>query len=398
MASRRAFLGAVAGIVTAAASARGQEPAKKGGGKTAREVRKPVLPGLPASPLKSDDRINRALATIRGKHDLPGMIGAILRGESLEAIGADGVRKLGSDDPMRPGDVIHIGSDTKAMTATLIGMLVEERKLAWSSTVRDVFAARAKSLHPGFQGVSLSQLLTHRAGLQANGPWWGLKGKTPTEKRQDLLVRMMKDAPLSEPGTTFAYSNVGYAIAGLMAEQVTRRSWEDLMRERLFEPLGMASAGFGPPGTPGKLDAPWGHDSAGKPMQADNAPALGPAGTVHVTIPDWARFAALHLRGEAGKARLLKPETFRILHTPPPGGDYAGGWIVVDRPWAGGKALSHSGSNTMWYCTIWLAPARDFGVLVATNRGGDRASKACDEASGELIRLAGERSNRRGRA
>ena len=80
-----------------------------------------------------------------------------------------------------------------------------------------------------------------------------------------------------------------------------------------------------------------------------------------------------------------------MLHTPPSGGDYAGGWMAVDRPWAGGKALTHSGSNTMWYCTIWLAPARDFGILVATNKGGDGAVKACDEASGELIRLAVER-------
>jgi CubicO group peptidase (beta-lactamase class C family) len=398
MATRRAFLDAVAGMVTAATVAVGQDPARKGGGRTTREVHKPVLPRPPASPLKSDDRINRALAAIRGKYDLPGMIGAILRSESLEAIGAVGVRKLGSEDPMRPGDVVHLGSDTKAMTATMLGMLVEEKKLAWSSTVGDVFPGRAKSLHAGFRGVTLWQLLTHRAGLPANGPWWDLKGRTTTEKRKDLLSRMMKDPPLSKPGTTYAYSNVGYAIAGLMAEQVAGRPWEVLMRERLFEPLGMASAGFGPPGTPGKLDAPWGHDEKGQPIQGDNAPALGPAGTVHATIPDWAKFAALHLRGGRGRARLLKPETFRTLHTPPAGGDYAGGWIVVDRPWAGGKALSHSGSNTMWYCTVWLAPARDFGVLVGTNKGGDRAAKACDQASAALIGLAGERSNPRGRA
>ena len=145
-------------------------------------------------------------------------------------------------------------------------------------------------------------------------------------------MRMMKDAPLSRPGSTFAYSNVGYAIAGLMAEQVTGRSWERLMSDLLFEPLGMASARVRPSGTPGKLDAPWGHDDKDKPSQSDNAPALGPAGTVHATIPDWAKFAALHLRGGQGKARLLKPATFRMLHTPPSGGDYAGGWMVCRPP------------------------------------------------------------------
>ena len=62
---------------------------------------------------------------------------------------------------------------------------------------------------------------------------------------------------------------------------------------------------------------------------------LGPAATVHVAIPDWAKFALLHLRGERGEASLLEPATFRVLHTPAAGSEYAGGWIVVDRPWAG---------------------------------------------------------------
>ncbi len=279
----------------------------------------------------------------------------------------------------------------------MIGTLVEENKLSWSSSIRDVFPARAKALHPDFQGVTLSQLLTHRAGLPANGPWWELKGKTTTEQRRDLLSQMMKKRPESKPGTTFLYSNVGYAVAGLMAEQVTERPWERLMRERLFEPLGMKSAGFGPPGTPGKLDQPWGHSAEREPSQTDNAPALGPAGTVHVTVADWAKFAQLHLRGEQGKARILKAATFRSLHTPPGGGDYAGGWMVLSRPWAGGRALTHSGSNTTWYCTAWLAPARDFGVLVATNMGGETATQACDDACSSLIISAASILRRNGR-
>src|SRR4051812_32432843 len=106
MVDRRGFLGAVAGTVTATAFVRGQEAARRNDGKSKREVLKPVIPGLPAPPLKADERVNQALAAIRGKYDLPGMIGGILRGETLSAIGAVGVRKLGSDDPMRPGDVV----------------------------------------------------------------------------------------------------------------------------------------------------------------------------------------------------------------------------------------------------------------------------------------------------
>ncbi len=59
--------------------------------------------------------------------------------------------------------------------------------------------------------------------------------------------------------------------------------------------------------------------------------------------------------------------------------------MVIERPWAGGRAFTHSGSNTMWYATIWIAPQRDFAVLVATNAGSDEASKACDAAITGLV-------------
>jgi CubicO group peptidase (beta-lactamase class C family) len=302
------------------------------------------------------------------------------------------VRKRGSDEPFRVGDRVHLGSDTKAMTATMLATLVEEGRLDWSSTIAEVFSGRASSLHPEFRGVTLWQLLTHRAGLPHDGPWWDLAGKTPTEKRRDLLKRMMARPPKSRPGTVHEYSNAGYAIAGLMGEQVTGQAWEELMRQRVFEPLGMETAGFGPPGTRAALDEPWGHQADGTPLQADNAPALGPAGTVHASMPDWSRFISLHLRGERplerGAVRLLEPQTFRRLHTPAPGTDYAAGWVLADRSWAGGRALNHNGSNTMWYCSAWLAPARDFAVLTATNQGGGAAPKACDESCESLIRLA----------
>ena len=93
------------------------------------------------------------------------------------------------------------------------------------------------------------------------------------------------------------------------------------------------------PGLAGHMDQPWGHaEENGKvvPAQQDNGPSLGPAGTVHVSIPDWAKFALLHLRGDRGEAPLLEPATFRVLHTPPDRSDYAAGWGVATR--AGGAA------------------------------------------------------------
>jgi Beta-lactamase len=89
---------------------------------------------------------------------------------------------------------------------------------------------------------------------------------------------------------------------------------------------------------------------------------------------------------ERGKVKLLKPSTFRELHTPPPGAEYAGGWTAVQRTWTSGRTLSHNGTNTAWYATIWLAPARDLAFLVATNQGGKVAETATDAAVVELIR------------
>ena len=197
------------------------------------------------------------------------------------------------------------------------------------------------------------------------------------------------------PGTQFLYSNAGYAVAGVMAERVTGEAWEDLMQRMLFEPLGMASAGFGAPGV---IDEPRGHVVGWlltTPMEpgpaADNPPAIGPAGIVHCSLPDWAKFIRAHLRGERGGSGLLKPESFVRLHTPPPGGDYALGWGVTESA-AEGRCLSHAGSNTMWFVQAWLALDKDYAVLVATNVGGTGGERATGEATGELIRWVREQT------
>jgi hypothetical protein len=94
------------------------------------------------------------------------------------------------------------------------------------------------------------------------------------------------------------------------------------------------------------------------------------------------------MRSEAhGEEALLKPETYRTLQTPPFGGDYALGWVAVEREWGGGKVLTHAGSNTMNLAVAWLAPLRDFAVLVVTNQGGPAAFKGCDEAASALIKF-----------
>jgi CubicO group peptidase (beta-lactamase class C family) len=335
--------------------------------------------------------VSGLLAPVVEKREVPGMAAAVVRNGEVVAVGAAGVRTRGKAEKVAVGDRFHIGSDTKAMTAMLCGVLVDEGKLKWGQTLGETFPELKGSMHPQFQGVTLEQLLTNHSGapgdLTKDELWaklWQYKG-TPTGARRLLLQGVTSKAPEATPGEKYIYSNAGFAIAGHMAEKVTGKSWEDLMRERIFKPLGMASAGFGAPGTRGKNDQPRGHKADGSPVEvgpgADNPVAIGPAGIVHCSVGDWAKFVAANLPG--GKTKLVKAETLEKLHAPAAGTPrYAMGWIVTERPWGGGTVLTHSGSNTMWYAVVWLAPRKDFAVLVACNRAD---GAACDEAAGALI-------------
>jgi CubicO group peptidase (beta-lactamase class C family) len=353
-----------------------------------------ALPQEPPQSTGLETRINEVLEPIRQKHQVPALAGAIVTGKGLVARGVVGVRKAGIEIPATVEDKWHLGSDTKAMTATLIGVLVEQGKVKWETTIEQVFPDIAAELQPELRGVTLLHLLSHRAGLPANILWIAMSkpGMSVSQQRLECVRMLAKIKLLSAPGTTFLYSNLGYVIAGTMAEKTMSSNWEDLITQLIFEPLGMKSVGFGGMGTPGEIDQPWGHGADGKPVPGngpavDNPPVLGPAGTVHCTLADWAKFVSDHLRGERGEKALLKPETYKRLDTPPFGGEYALGWLAVEREWGGGTVLTHAGSNTMNHAVVWLAPKLGFAVLVTTNQGGPAAGKACDEAAGALIRL-----------
>lgn len=349
-----------------------------------------------------DDELAALLEPIRKEQEVPALAAAVVLGGKTIAAAAVGVRKHGEVTPVTHGDQFHLGSCTKAMTATLAGMLIDEGKLAWDSTLGSVFPDLATAMHPSVRDVTLDQCLAHRAGFTGLNRPRELQeasraGTTERERRRKYLAMVLPAKPEYEPGSKFEYSNRGYVVIGAMLEQVSDSGWEELIAKRLFEPLGMTTAGFGPMGTPGKLDQPRQHRlDNGKPLPveplpfADNPPLIAPAGRVHCSIGDWAKYVQLHLAGEQdrvvpGAPRLVKPETIRRLHAPQFGGNYAGGWGVVDREWGGGKVLTHAGSNTMNYSVAWLAPRKNFAVLVATNMAGERATRACDQVPRQVV-------------
>ena len=331
-------------------------------------------------------------------HGVPALAVVVAKdGQICDRAGA-GVRKWGDPTPVTTNDVFHIGSCTKSMTATLAAMFIEQGKLRWDTTIADVFPELKGQMDKRYENVTVEQLLHHRGGVPHEPPsaaWkraWQEIG-TPTEQRREFIEAVLSAPPAAAPGTKMIYSNQGYVIVGAMLEKISGEAFESLMTEKLFKPLHMDTAGFGPPGTKDKVDQPWGHVHKlllTVPMQSDNPPVLSPAGRVHCSLDDLERFAMFHLQENATNG-LLKPETLARLHKPDgtnissPVENYACGWVILKRGWAGGRTLWHNGSNTMWYIVMWLAPEKNFCVIAATNVAGDDAEKACDDAAVAMI-------------
>ena len=363
-----------------------------------REGSRLSLPGF--CPAAGNAAVTNLLVAIRQKYNVPAICAALVTSKGVTAIGVAGVRKRGTDDPAELDDLWHLGSDTKAMTATLAAKLVEQGRLQWDTTMAEVFPELADKFHPDARGITLLQLLSHRAGLPRNLNLGRYLGDDVKPLRLRAVREELIKPPQHKPGTHYEYSNLGYIIVGAIIERVTGKSWEDAIRDEIFTPLKMTSAGFGGTGTPGQIDQPWPHGSNGKPMPEngpamDNPPVMGPAGRVHCSIQDWAKLIQDQLRGDRGESALLKPESYQKLHTPPFGGDYALGWIVVQREWGGGTVFNHAGDNTMNFANVWIAPQRDFAILVCVNQSGDTAFKASDEAVGALIKLHADGGSRK---
>ena len=354
--------------------------------------------------------LNPMLEKLREKHHVPGLAAIVIRSNRVLATGAVGVRIHGTDAPILLGDLWHHGSLTKSMTASIAAMLVEEGRIQWNTTMGEIFTNRVPDMHPDWRPVTLSQLLRHRSGapdhdqLVTNGVWkalWERRNAVP-EKRLQWLRAVTTNAPVAQPGSKFIYSNTGYVFAGMMLESVTGKPWETLIRERLFAPLSMDTAGFGAPAMRGRTNHPWGHQWVrGVPVgvppgpNADNPPALGPAGTVHGSLFDLAKYFMWHARRGIGPGpTLLKPETFRTLHTPESGENYALGWAISHRPWARGNTLNHTGSNTQWYSNAWIAPEKQAALLVLTNVGDGTNNLAFKATDAVLTRLISDHMRR----
>ena len=344
------------------------------------------------APLKAQTPTSLAarLETLRTTSNLPAVGGVKFDSAKIGEVSVTGVRRLGDPTPATATDLWHIGSITKSFTSTLAGKFVERGQISWSATVSDLIGMdRAKKFAP----ATLAQVLSHRAGLPANPSpadiiaMGNSQEPLPVQRRAGI-DRVLSGDPLSAPGTTFLYSNLDYVLAGMILEGKTGKSWEELVRSEVLGPLKLTTAGFGAPGTSDALTQPRGHRASGTSLtpvepgpRADNIPFFGPAGTMHMSISDIARWGQEHLRGERGIDGLLRAATYKAIHNPPTGADYAFGWVVQER--SGSRAIWHNGSNTMWYAIVAFNPSADRGVVIVTN--APNAQPAVNAVAMELI-------------
>jgi CubicO group peptidase (beta-lactamase class C family) len=297
---------------------------------------------------------------------------------------ARGQRHLHAFGQARPDTVFLLASITKPMTAIGVMTLVEEGKLALADPVQKHLPAFTGGDRPR---VTLQHLLNHTSGLPDQLP-----DNLELRRRHaplDAFVAGALRAPLRyAPGTSVAYQSMGFLLAATIAETVSRLPFRELLRRRLFQPLGMAGASLGlggrkveetarvqVPDDPGGWNSPYWRD-------------LGsPWGGAHATADDVMRL--LRWSAHPTPKGPLRPETARAMlaATTPPGRDrYGLGW----RLGVGGKGASpgtfgHSGATGT---LAWLDPARDLAVVLLTTRPSDQSEKTVLRPVSDLVSAA----------
>lgn len=303
---------------------------------------------------------------VRSDSGAPGMVAAIVRGGKIIEKTATGVRRFDRPDKIRIGDMFHIGSVSKTFTGTMIGKLLEDGALRWNMTIGEVLSDL--SMREEYRGITLEQLLQHRGGVPSL-PTMGefadgfpaASGCTAAEARAALVRQVLTEDPVDSG--EYSYSNAGYVVAAYMVERTVKRSWEELMRTLVLEPLGLRSTGFGWPATEKRPDQPRGHYGEPPELKVQigefilfDMDYVGPAGNMHCSIEDLARFAAYHLRVLNDGDTSLKAET-------------------VPRFWRGAETddgerkYGFFGSGGTFMAMIMLYPDSDLAVVAAANIG-----------------------------
>ena len=355
--------------------------------------------------IQNDESLADLLTETREHYNQPAMAAALVYGDRIIARATTGNIVYGEERAATKNSRFHIGSTTKSMTAVLVAMLVKEGKLEYDMTLER--ALPDMPMRVEYRDVTISDLLNNKAGIIAfqlaalEDPVIVKKlmeeipaaYPDPTEQRREVTKLALNLEPIAEPGTKVVYSNVGWPIVGYILEQAAGQSYEDLLYERIFKPLGMNTARIGGwPASESDPDQPRGHyidrESPGEPIpQKLNDPYvlsawMNPSGGVHCTIDDYALYAREHLLGLQGKGKLLGPEEYATLHSihvtvnlrdmyPHMQQDreamFEYGWGIIKKE--KGNLSSGAGSGGTFFAQIYVYPALNVAFVGFTNCG-----------------------------
>src|SRR5262245_5786067 len=280
---------------------------------------------LIATPTRGDKSTVKDLAEqlegIRKEHGLPGIAAAVARGKEVVAEGVAGVRRLGGEDKIRPSDLFLIGSCTKRMTGLAVCRLIDKGRLTFEATLAELLPDFP--LRDDYRAVTIAQLLSFTGGIQPytllnpqRTPIIGqLKGSI-AERREQLLRHVLQEEPVAKPGTERNYSNASYALVATIAARKAGHEFDDVLREEVFQPLGLESAGVGNPRTKERPDQPSQHIKGANGYEPQPEGRAGPveglfngAGGVYCTARDLVRFASYELAAAQGHDELLQAKT-----------------------------------------------------------------------------------------
>lgn len=192
--------------------------------------------------------LQEALEAAIADHGIPAL-GAVVIQDDQVTLAVAGVRKRGTSDAVQPGDLWHLGSNTKAITATLVAILVERDSLRWNTRVLNVFPELAGSADQQYNAITLADLLHHRAAIPAFEELedYAVLPDFPgtiEQQRAAFTTWLLERAPATTPGQ-YLYSNASYAVVASMAERVMGKSWEELIEELVFTPWGSTAGSAG---------------------------------------------------------------------------------------------------------------------------------------------------------
>lgn len=338
------------------------------------------------------------LEQVRSHYKLPALAAALVWDGRIVAASAVGVRKADAPTEVRRTDPFHLGSILKTFTATMVARMVDRGVLRWDTTVERMFPELVSQMRPEYRKVTVAQLLSHTSGMpyQPSTPEEVTDAGSPGApgRRYAYVKAALADPPEAPPGTKMIYGG-GHILVACYLERLLNKPFENMIRDEVFTPLGMTSAGFGDMATPGKIDAPWHHvwqNGVPTPVPPDPAQriqARAPVGrNGYCSVIDLAKFAAMHIAGARAQSDFLSPASFKREQAREPNSSHSVVWCVEPQSWAGGTTLWHNGSMGKNYAVCTIELSQGFAACVLTNIGDGPAPQATDEVQFWLLKQA----------